>query len=669
MSNGVTPAVSPVSAGRSASVVRICRDSQDVMVTFLLIFLLTETWSLQTFLVLPSPQEVVRGESLELACLVSGLGGECRWEREGLPVGQYDEKYVWSGDREDGDCSLTILDSHPDYDSGLWSCQVSASNISAGDSLISPAVRVEVVTPPTQLYIQDSGTGLVLGDGEEITVKQGDYLALTCVAEGGRPAPALSWQSDLQQVQAGQLGQTSVELVTGDWVATAPLQVRLEGDWTGQEVSCLSLHPAGEARTTVRLTLLAPPVISHISLTGGQLLCHLEPAQEEPAVSWHRLDRPGLILSNSPVLELDPLTPEDLGDYVCVAENSVGRTEKQKRFSYEFPAVFGEVSRGPVRASLGSRLELECRVLASPPARLTWVVSRGGAEEEVGRADQLVIPVLEYGDSGLYRCKADNSVGPAGLTEIVSRDISVSVEGGPIVRPAGGQTRRLVSRGDNVELRADFCSEPASEVVWTDGEGNVLVQTEAQISSVEHQSGPCYTAKLLLLDVQTHHDGLYKLRLENDIGTAEQVFTLTLHNHFLNFEVLLAISGALILTIVLLVFVTVILCHKHSVRLSREETSSRETESETCSRDNSSEELLFNVKPHTGCSSDQNLRLAGRNYERFSNIYSFPNGGGSLRKSQEDRKVYQDSAYVHINTNSFSYVSYDDVDQHISNIL
>ena len=104
-------------------------------------------------------------------------------------------------------------------------------------------------------------------------------------------------------------------------------------------------------------------------------------------------------------------------------------------------------------------------------------------------------------------------------------------------------------------------------------------------------------------------------------------------------------------------FVVVSLCRQHWAGLSRAEISSRDTESETYSRDNSGEELLGNIKPNSG------------EHQSFGNIYSFPNGGGSLRKAKQERKVYHDNTYVHINTNSYSYVSYDDVDKQISNIL
>ena len=620
--------------------------------------------SLQRFQQVPSSREVRRGESLTLACLVAHLGGECRWEREGLPVGQYDEKYVWAGDRTHGDCSLTILDIHPDFDAGLWSCQVSASNITAGDSLISPAVRVSVVTPPTELYIQDGATGLVLSPNEEITVKQGDYLHLTCVAMGGRPAPALSWQSDRQLVQA-EASQTNVLLLSGDWVASRQLTAQVEAGWSGEEVACVSRHSSELARTRVRLRVLTRPVISHISLTAGQLYCHVEAGQEDVTVSWHRADQPELTLSGSALLSLTPLTPQDVGDYVCLATNSVGTTEGRRHFSYEFPARLGEVTSGPVTASLGSSLELQCEVLASPPASVWWVVRRDGAGqqvEEVGRGPDLVIPSVSYSESGQYQCRARNTVG-TDVTEISSRDIEVRVAGGPLVS-AGVQTDLLAGHGDNVELRADYCSSPASKVSWTDGEGRLLSEDDGYIFSLEHRAGPCYTAKLFILNVESFHNGVYMMRVENDIGTAEQEFRLSLQNDFHNFEVLVAISGGLILTVMVLMFVVMSFCHRQHVRLTQSEISSRETESETDSRDNSAEELLFNIKADTplGVSSlDQS--------HKFNNVYSFPLGGGSLRKSQQDRKVYHDSSYVHINTNSYSYVSYDDVDKQISNIL
>ena len=96
---------------------------------------------------------------------------------------------------------------------------------------------------------------------------------------------------------------------------------------------------------------------------------------------------------------------------------------------------------------------------------------------------------------------------------------------------------------------------------------------------------------------------------------------------------------------------------------------SRGTESETYSRDNSSEDLIYPPQPQMSPAM-MGDRPSGE--ESFTDIYSFPraaNGGGSLRKGKLERKVFSECGYIHINTNAYSYVSFDDVDKQISNIL
>ena len=40
--------------------------------------------------------EVTFGESVTLSCVVADLGGERGWEKDGLPIGHFDDKYIWS---------------------------------------------------------------------------------------------------------------------------------------------------------------------------------------------------------------------------------------------------------------------------------------------------------------------------------------------------------------------------------------------------------------------------------------------------------------------------------------------------------------------------------------------------------------------------------------------
>ena len=106
---------------------------------------------LQSFMAMPVDTEVEAGASVTLECVVAEPGGECRWEREGLPMGAERGKY------ELEECSLRILEAEHQYDGGQWVCQVSASDIEAGDSLVSKPASLTVIKRPNEVSSVISG--------------------------------------------------------------------------------------------------------------------------------------------------------------------------------------------------------------------------------------------------------------------------------------------------------------------------------------------------------------------------------------------------------------------------------------------------------------------------------------------------------------------------------
>ena len=73
----------------------------------------------QQFLIAPKDRIVSAGASLTLKCVIDNIGGQCSWERDGIPVGLYPDKYhMEAAALEAGDCSLTILEASPEWDEG-----------------------------------------------------------------------------------------------------------------------------------------------------------------------------------------------------------------------------------------------------------------------------------------------------------------------------------------------------------------------------------------------------------------------------------------------------------------------------------------------------------------------------------------------------------------------
>ena len=107
--------------------------------------------AIQTFSEQPMYQEVNPGGHVVMPCIVLNKRGECRWERDGQPVGIHPEKYEWAGASKEvaspadpGDCSLRILDASLEFDDGVWQCQVTPSSFKTRDALISQGAQLVV---------------------------------------------------------------------------------------------------------------------------------------------------------------------------------------------------------------------------------------------------------------------------------------------------------------------------------------------------------------------------------------------------------------------------------------------------------------------------------------------------------------------------------------------
>ena len=94
----------------------------------------------------PTYREVNPGDEVIFPCIVTNKAGECRWEKDGTPVGMYKEKYEWANFQalQEGDCSLKIKNADLEYDNGVWQCQVTASDFTQKDTLISDGAELVI---------------------------------------------------------------------------------------------------------------------------------------------------------------------------------------------------------------------------------------------------------------------------------------------------------------------------------------------------------------------------------------------------------------------------------------------------------------------------------------------------------------------------------------------
>lgn len=92
----------------------------------------------------PLYQELSAGDSVQLPCVVHNKRGECAWQKDNKLVGMQQGKYEWASKR-DNDCTLQIRNVALSYDDGIWICQVSPSEFTIQDGLLSNPSRLLVM--------------------------------------------------------------------------------------------------------------------------------------------------------------------------------------------------------------------------------------------------------------------------------------------------------------------------------------------------------------------------------------------------------------------------------------------------------------------------------------------------------------------------------------------
>lgn len=180
-----------------------------------------------------------------------------------------------------------------------------------------------------------------------------------------------------------------------------------------------------------------PPVISlnettlNVVTSEGkrvQLNCSAD-GYPHPTITWYR-DHNKIMPAGGhqfigQILKINNIRKEDRGNYICHAENSVGKPDtKTANLEVEFAPQIS-VPRPKIGQALSYDIELQCHVEAYPAPTVVWkrkgnqLVSEGdfrvshfASDDEITRSTLEIRSLREkhYGD---YYCEASNKLGNA----------------------------------------------------------------------------------------------------------------------------------------------------------------------------------------------------------------------------------------------------------------
>jgi len=529
-----------------------------------------QSWSEQ-----PRYQEVNPEGSVVMPCVVAMKKGECRWEKDGNPVGMYPTKYEWAGSPEKGDCSLRILDANLEYDDGVWQCQVTPSSFLTKDSLISEGAELVVREPPNNVMIQRVGDA-----GKDIIAAAGEDLELECIALGANPPAKLSWLADGQSIASGHVQDDKRQ---GEnqrtWTSISRLTLPVSKADNGAKIRCVATHPAIDESISTESPLVIhyPPSVkietSPLDNLEDQkeqatLRCKVD-SNPPAAILWRKEGLEG-IFSPEQEIVFSPVTRHTAGLYSCQAENQLGMSKPDY---VELNVKYGPqiLSVGPTKlisAQLYNKTVLTCEAEGNPPPQYQWLQMLPTGEVRIRAShQQFVIENVTYDYQGEFACEATNEINGE-RRKVQSDPVKVEVTGAPQVIRYKAREMVNVAIGADAALEVEFCANPKSNQSWhlNRGNGNKLILATGSGNGrflaetiKNHPNRPdCYISILKINGAHPSDSHTYELRLSNQHGVDSHTIHLAVKEHVAQ-EYLIAVVIGCIITGLLLILLTIYL--------------------------------------------------------------------------------------------------------------
>ncbi|XP_078095298.1 basement membrane-specific heparan sulfate proteoglycan core protein isoform X4 [Mustelus asterias] len=449
----------------------------------------------------PSPTTVREGEMVELHCQVTGQPEpRITWYRA---AGSLTANHQVEG------AVLRILRVSP-ADVGDYICR--ADNVYGVQE-----VKFSVLVTPSTLH--ESAPAVTVRPSPT-TVREGEMVELHCQVTG-QPEPRITWYRAAGSLTANHQVEGAVLRIlrvspadVGDYIC------RADNRYGMQEVKFSVLVTPSTSHGTVPTVNVHP---SRSSVREGEMLelhCQVT-GQPEPRITWYRAAGP--LTANhqvqGAVLRILRVSPADVGDYICRAENVVGTREVKFSVSVtpsttrNAPTVLTYPS--PLSVREGEMLELHCQVTGQPQPRITWHRAAGSltTNHQVQGA-VLRINRVSPADVGDYICRADNRYGMQEVKFSVSVTPSASQGTAPTAKIYPSSTS--VTEGEMLELRCQVTGQPEPRVTWSRPAGSLTANHQVQ------------GHVLRILRMKPADVGDYICRAQNVVGTREVKFSVSL---------------------------------------------------------------------------------------------------------------------------------------------
>ncbi|KAM6165457.1 hemicentin-1 [Erethizon dorsatum] len=458
----------------------------------------------------PVEISVLAGEEVTLPCEVKSLPPPViTWAKETQLISPFSPRHTFlpSG-------SMKITETRIS-DSGMYLCV--ATNI-AGN--VTQSVKLSVHVPPK-----------IQRGPKHMKVQVGHRMDIPCNAQGS-PLPVVTWFKGGQTLLADGVQYIS------DPDGTLSINQAMLSD--AGIYTCVATNIAGSDETEITLHVQEPPTMEDLEppfntpfqeRLANQRTVFPCPAKgtPKPTIKWLRNGRaltgrePGIsILEDGTLLVIASVTPYDNGEYICVAVNEAGTTERKYNLKVHVPPVIKDKEHiTNVSVLLNQLTSLFCEVEGTPSPIITWY------KDDVQVAESSTIQILNNGkilklfkvmaeDAGRYSCKAINIAGTA------QKHFSIDVLVPPSIVGASSPNEVSAIINHNVTLECQVKGIPFPVIHWLK-DGKPLFLGDPNIELLDRRQ------ILHLKNARRSDKGRYQCAVSNAAGKQAKDIKLTIY--------------------------------------------------------------------------------------------------------------------------------------------
>ncbi|XP_055275068.1 hemicentin-1 isoform X3 [Moschus berezovskii] len=458
----------------------------------------------------PVEISVLAGEEVTLPCEVKSLPPPIiTWAKETQLISPFSPRHTFlpSG-------SMKITETRVS-DSGMYLCV--ATNI-AGN--VTQSVKLHVHVPPK-----------IQRGPKVMKVQVGQRVDIPCGAQG-TPLPVITWFKGGSAVLVDGLQHISHPDGT--------LSIRQAVLSDAGIYTCAATNIAGSDETEITLHVQEPPILEDLEppyntpfqeRVANQRIAFPCPAKgtPKPTIKWLRNGReltgqePGIsVLEDGTLLVIASVTPYDNGEYICVAVNEAGTTERRYNLKVHVPPVIKDEEQVTnVSVLVNQPTSLFCEVEGTPSPIIMWYkddvqVTESSSIQIVNNGKILKLFRVSPEDAGRYSCKAINVAGTS------QKHFNIDVLVPPSIIGAGSPGEISVVLNQETTLECQVKGTPFPVIHWFK-DGKPLFLGDPHIEILDRGQ------VLHLKNARRSDKGRYQCTVSNAAGKQAKDIKLTIY--------------------------------------------------------------------------------------------------------------------------------------------